>query len=484
MTLEDTRPVTPVAPPDTAPTKSRMVPATAVVAIAGSFLPLLDSTVVNVSLDATARQLGPLSDVQWVVTAYLLALAATMPLVGWLTRRWGVRNVFVGSVIGFGLGSAVCAFAPTLPMLIGGRVLAGFAGGVLAPVSTVVLVRSVPKERIAKVQAMSGSVMLIGPLLGPTVGGLLIELGGWPAIYWINLPLCAIVAVLAARNVRGGGGEPGAVLDKIGAVTGPVAAVLLVFGIHLAGVAQGVTLGATLAVTGAVLSGIVFVRVELRHRAPLTDLRLWSNRIYRLSALNVFMLGFVLYGPMVAMPLYLQVGRGNSAVSTGLLMSVGGLGVLASGVLSSRAIKRFGCGPLMIVGIVLTLASTGPLLMLRSDTPYWWVLACLIVRGAGVGLTIVPAMTSAFASISSNAVADASPQLNLLQRIGGAISATLITVVVQQALSHPHTQPGNAFGTPFAWVFITSLATLVPAIVLARAEFSGRRQRADVPAQA
>ncbi|WP_265443694.1 DHA2 family efflux MFS transporter permease subunit [Flexivirga meconopsidis] len=455
-----------------------------VLSIVGSFLPLLDSTVVNVSLDATARSLGGLSDVQWVVTAYLLALAASMPLVSWMTRRFGIRTVFASAVGGFAAGSAMCAFAPTLQILVAGRVVSGLAGGVLAPAATILLVQSVPRERIAKVQALSGSVMLVGPLLGPTIGGLLIEAGGWPAVYWVNLPICGFCLVRALRTIpRNSDHRQQIPLDKLGAVTGSAAAVLLVLAIHLMGVAQGLTQTAALVLAGAVATGMIFVRCELRQRAPMTDLRLLSNRIYRLSASNVFMLGFVLYGPMVVMPLYLQLGRGNSSVTTGLLLSVGGAGVLGSAAVSSRAIKRFGCGATMLFGITLTLVSTAPLLSLRADTSYTLILACLVVRGAGVGMTIVPAMTSAFASIPSSSVPDASPQLNLLQRIGGAISATLVTVAVQHSLQHPNVVPGNAFGTPFAWVLGTSFATLVPAVLLALAE-RARHREGDLPQSA
>ena len=166
---------------------------TAFVAVAGSFLAMLDTTVVNVSLHSTAQQFGDVTGTQWILTAYMLALCATMTGSAWLVERFGSKRVFVTSIDGFLIGSLACALAPNLWSLIAARTIAGAAAGVLTPVSTVLLTCGVPKERLGRVQSLQGSVSMIGPLVGPTIGGLLVSAAGWPAVYWINVPVCFVL---------------------------------------------------------------------------------------------------------------------------------------------------------------------------------------------------------------------------------------------------------------------------------------------------
>ncbi len=459
--------------------------ATVVVAVAGSLLALIDTTVVNVSLNATSARFGALDRVQWVVTAYLLALAATMPTTAWLTGRFGAKRVFAGSTALFAAGSALCALSPTLVALIGGRVVAGAAAGVLTPAATILLTRGVPREQLGRVQALNGSVMLIGPLLGPTVGGLLIQNFGWPAIYWVNVPFCALMLAVTARGVAPDPAEARARrrLDVVGLVTGSATTVSAVLAIKaFASGASLLSVDVLIPLGVSVLCGVGFVVRELRARTPLLDLRLYAHPVYSWASLNVFFLGFILYGPMVIIPLYFQAARGESPVTTGLLLSTAGVGVVISGLTSRKIMKRFSGGMIMMCGISMTVAATVPLTMLRADTSYLLLCASLVVRGAGIGLTVVPAMTRAFESIPARSIPDASPQLNLLQRIGGAAATALISVILhRQAVAHHGLVPAT-FARTCVWVLVTTAITLLPAFALALAERRARaRRRQDGP---
>ncbi|OEV16159.1 drug resistance protein [Streptomyces nanshensis] len=468
------------------------------VSIGGAFLAQLDTTIVNVSLADTSARFGPIAQVQWIVTAYLLALVALMPAAGWLASRFGPRRTFLVSLAVFALGSAACALSSTLPELVAARGLSGAAAGVLTPVATILLTSGMPRERLGQVQALNGSVMLISPLLGPTVGGLLVHGLGWWAVYAVNLPLCAVLLLVAVRKVpvdaqaapggpAGEGGQGGArrPLDVLGLITAAACTVCVVLAVHaFAGTggtgATGLLTDPAFLVPAAlsVLSGTVFVRHQLRTAAPLLDLRLFAHRVYRTAATNIFCLGFVLFSPMMLIPLYFESARGESAVTTGLLMSAGGTGVVVAGLACRPIMRKIGGGTTVIIGIVLTMVATVPLTMLSATTSYVVLCAGLAVRGLGTGLTIVPAMTRAFESIEPRSIPDASAQLNLVQRIGGTFALAVVTVVLDRAAHAHHGLVPAAFADSFDWLLAVYAFTLIPAVALLLADRRERSLRA------
>ncbi|WP_314221315.1 DHA2 family efflux MFS transporter permease subunit [Streptomyces zaehneri] len=453
-------------------------------AITGGFLALLDTTIVNVSLHETTARFGSIGQVQWVVTTYLMALAATMPATGWLATRFGVRRVFAAAILLFALGSAACAASQTLPELIAARGVAGAAAGVLTPASTILLTSGVPREHLGRVQSLNGSVMLISPLLGPTIGGLLVEAGGWSAVYVVNVPLCAGLLYVTLRRVpadrpREGAAKP---LDVIGLVSSAACTVCTVLAVHeFSDHALDGRAAFLFPLVLAVASGAVFVVRELRAAHPLLDVRLFAHRVYRTAAINIFCLGFVLYSPMMLIPLYFETARGETAVTTGLLMSTGGLGVVTAAWLCRVLMKRLGGGGTVVVGITLTMLATVPLTTLSSDTSYVLLCVSLVVRGLGTGLTIVPAMTRAFQSIRPQSIPDASAQLNLIQRIGGTVALAVVTVVLEQAARERHGLVPGAFAHSFTWVLAIYTVTLLPALALLLADRKEARAGA-VPA--
>ncbi|BAJ30030.1 MULTISPECIES: DHA2 family efflux MFS transporter permease subunit [Kitasatospora] len=469
----------PAGPPGEAPSKAALL--TMVIAMAGGFIALLDTTIVNVSMQETTARFGGINQVQWVVTAYLLALAAVMPATGWLATRFGTKRVFVAAVALFALGSVGCAAAQSLDQLVAARGLSGAAAGVLTPVSTILLTRGVPREHLGRVQALNGSVMLIGPLLGPTIGGLLVGWGGWSAVYVVNVPFCAVLLAAALRWVRKdapaeGGARP---LDVLGLVSSATATVSTVLAIHEYA-EHGARAGAALLVPVglAVLGAVVFVLRELRAKAPLLDLRLFRIPVYAAAVVNIFCLGFVLYSPMMLIPLYFEDARGESAVATGLLMSTGGLGVVTAAWLSRVLLRRIGGGATVLIGIGLTMLATLPMTGLTGTTPYPLICGSLVVRGLGTGLTIVPTMTRAFQSIRQQSIPDASSQLNLTQRIGGALAIAVVTVVLTDSAKAHHGMVPAAFAHSFGWLLGVYGVTLLPALALLLADLREKRRAA------
>ncbi|MEN3583991.1 DHA2 family efflux MFS transporter permease subunit [Streptomyces sp. ZYX-F-203] len=455
--------------PETSPPPPAPNRLTFAVAITGNFLALLDTTIVNVSLHDTAAHLGSISQVQWVVTTYLIAIAALMPATGWLATRFGVKRVFAAATGLFMLGSVACALSQGLPELIAARAVSGAAAGVLVPASTILLTRGVPRERLGRVQGLNGSVMLISPLLGPTIGGLLVQAGGWRAVYAVSVPICVALLIVTLRRVaddprRAGRAKP---LDVVGLLSSATFTVSTVLAVHaFAGLAWSLRPNLLVPLALAAVSGVVFVVRELRAPFPLLDVRLFAHHVYRTAAVNIFCLGFVLYSPMMLIPLYFQAARGETPVTTGLLMSAGGIGVVTASWLCRVLMRRIGGGGTVIVGVVLTMVATVPLTGLTSTTSYLLLCVSLAVRGLGTGLTIVPAMTRAFQSIRAESIPDASSQLNLIQRIGGSVALAVGTVVLTRAAQRFDGLTPDAFAYSFGWLLAIYGFTLVPALAL------------------
>lgn len=420
MTTQDVitppRPVTSHATATRSEAPPRSVIRAMAISMVATLMVMLDTTVVNVSLSATTARFGSMGSVQWVLTSYLLALCATMTASAWVIDRLGPRLTFIASMTMFLIGSVMCALSDSVWQLVTGRTISGAGAGILVPTASVLLIRGIPREQLGRVQALNGSVQLIAPLIGPTVGGLLVDrCGGWPAIYWANVP---VALVLLIEAVRVDPDEPHTAkrrLDALGLVCGSTAIVLTV-------------------------------------------------------------LGFGLYAPMVVMPLYLEATRHLTAVHTGLVMSVAGVGVIMAGILCTKIMGRIGGGLTMTVGITLSIIATLPLVRLTNHTSYILLAVCLALRGAGISLTIVPAMTRAFESIKRTAMADASAQLNLLQRIGGTIATAVIIAVIHHEAMLTRGLSPTVFSHANVWILTATAVTLLPAFALAKAE----RQQQDL----
>jgi MFS family permease len=233
-----------------------------------------------------------------------------------------------------------------------------------------------------------------------------------------------------------------------------------------------------------------FVLRALRIPNPLLDVRLYANKAFASASVTMFALGAALFGAMVLMPLYFQTVRGEDAVATGLLIAPQGIGAAFAMGLSSRYVERYGGGLTSLVGATITLIATVPFVLIGAETSYWLIGAAMIVRGFGIGMSMMPAMTAAFAVLRPDQINTATPQLNVLQRVGGSIGTAILAVSLQNGISSlaEPTPAGiaSAFADTYWWVMGITVVALLPTIVLTVVE---RRAKAEhgthaVPADA
>jgi EmrB/QacA subfamily drug resistance transporter len=450
-----------------------------VVVVLGMIMSILDTTIVNVALDSLSRDLhSPLSSVQWVVSAYLLALAAVIPLTGWAVRRYGAFQVFMLSLVMFTVGSGLCAVATSIRELIIFRALQGIGGGLLLPTGMTLLVQAAGRRDLPRVMAAIGVPMVMAPVFGPTLGGLLLQSVGWHAIFVINLPIGVVTFLAGLRMLPRDRDEEGSAgrLDWQGLLLAGAGTVGITYGLSESATAGTFTSGSVLLpiFLGVVLL-VVFVLRSKWIDYPLLDLKLYRLRAFASATVVMFCLGGALYGALILLPLYFQVARGEDAIVTGLLLIPQGIGAGIGMNRSAAATSRFGAGLTSMCGGSIMVLATVPFLFVGAKTSFVLMSGAMVVRGVGVGLAMMPAMTAAFSVLDHDQVNDASPQLNVIQRVGGSLGTAVVAVILQDKLNHlgAHASANAlaaAFGQTYVWVIGMSLVALIPAVFLWRIE--------------
>jgi EmrB/QacA subfamily drug resistance transporter len=407
------------------------------VVVLGAIMSILDVTVVNVAINTLAKEFDTtLPTIQWVVTGYTLALATVIPLTGWAADRFGTKRLYMISLALFVIGSALSGLAWSEESLIGFRVLQGFGGGMIMPAGMTILTRAAGTDRVGRVMAVIGIPMLLGPIFGPILGGWLVDDFSWRWIFFINLPIGIAAILFSSRVLPRDVPKHDERLDWVGLVLLSPGLAAVIYGLAESGSSGG--FGEPKVIVPVVAGALVlavFVWHALRVRDPLIDLRLFSNRIFTVSSITLFLVVISVFGGMLLLPLYLQVVRGESAMSTGLLLAPQGFGAMITMPIAGRLSDMTGVGKIVPVGLVLVAASFLALTQLHADTSYWWFGAVLFVMGLGMGATMMPTFSGAMQTLRQAAVARASTTLNINQQVGASIGTAVLSVLLANALT-------------------------------------------------
>ena len=457
------------------------------VVIVGMIMSILDTTIVNVALDTLSRDLhSPISQVQWVVTGYLIALGAAIPVTGWAARRYGAKRVYLVSLVLFTIGSALCGLANSLGALVLFRVLQGIGGGMIMPVAQLIMAQVAGPQRMGRVMSVVSMPAMLAPIFGPVIGGLILQNLHWSWIFFVNVPIGVVAIALGWRMLpRTDSGEAGA-LDVVGLLLLPGSAAATTYA--LSEVGSGASFGSpqvVLALIAGAALGVGFCLHALRIERPLLDIRLYANRVFAGASFTTFGLAAALFGAMILVPLYYQQVRGESVIDTGLLNAPQGIGALIAMPIAGRLTDRFGGGRIALSGVSLLALSTIPLTFVSAHTSTVLISLVLVVRGVSIGFSFMPAMAAAFAAMRPEQLSDATPQLNVLMRLGGAIGTTVLAVVLQRAAGPaPSTAHlAQAFDAAYWWALGIALLSLIPCVMLLRAE-SPRERRREAERQA
>jgi MFS transporter, DHA2 family, multidrug resistance protein len=405
-----------------------------IVAIAvmfGTFMEVLDTTVVNVSLPHIAGSLSAsVDEAAWALTSYLVANAIILPMTGWLANYFGRKRTLLTAIFGFTTASLLCGLATSLPMLIFFRVIQGATGGALQPLSQAVMLEAFPPKDRGKAMAFWGLGIVVAPMLGPVVGGYLTDNFSWRWVFYINLPV-GLASVIMTRlfifdppYIR----RQGRRIDYwgIGLLALGVGALQVVLDKGQEEDWFGSTWIVT--ITAIALLGIAaFIIRELMTRDPVVHLRVFKDRTYAAGVFLMTMLGFVLYGSMLLLPIFLQTLLGYSAVDAGIAMAPRGLGSFLMMPVVGTVLGRFDPRKVLAVGLCGASWTLYQLSSLNLSAGYWDIFWPQFIQGASLALLFVPLTTATMDPVPKEEMGNATSLFNLMRNLGGGFGIAAAT---------------------------------------------------------
>jgi EmrB/QacA subfamily drug resistance transporter len=467
------------------------------VVVLGAIMSILDVTVVSVALPTFQREFQTTpATAAWTMTAYLLALAAVIPITGWAADRFGTKRLYLTSLVLFVAGSVLCSMAWDIGPLIAFRAVQGIGGGMLMPLGMTILTRTAGPGRVGRVMAVLGVPMLLGPIGGPILGGWLIEAASWPWIFLINLPIGIVAFILASAVLPKDQPHPSESFDFLGLLLLSPGLASFLYGVSSIPEA-GTVVDPEVLIPAAIGLALVvaFVVHALRKDHPLIDLRLFKNRSLTISVVTMSFFIIAFMGSMLLLPSYFLQVRGEGTLDTGLLLAPQGLGAMLTMPIAGRLVDKHGPGKLVLGGIVGIVAGLGVYTQVTAESSYWVLLGGLFVMGMGMGCTMMPIMSAALATLTDQAIARGSTLMNIVQQTGGSIGTAVMSVVltnqikdspaagaffaVRQGAVPPEQVPppllaegpgalAHAFGNTYLVAVLLIVACIVPAFFLPR----------------
>jgi len=433
-----------------------------------TLMQVIDTTIANVALPHMQGSLSATQDqISWVLTSYIVAAAIATPATGWLAARLGRKHLLVGAIAGFTLASVLCAMSTSIGEMVAFRVLQGLFGAALVPISQSSLLDAFPSEKHGAAMALWGMGIMVGPILGPPLGGWLTDNYSWHWVFLINVPIgvLALFGVFASMPTD----EPhdsrfdwrGFILLSMG-----IAALQLMLdrgnGKDWFDAVE-IRVEAALAFLGFYLYWVHW----LGSRRPFVDIGLLRDRNFGISTLFIFVVGVVLYATMALLPPYLQNLMNYPVVTTGILLAPRGVGTLIAMMMVGRLLAmRVDPRLLVGVGIMLTTSSLWMMTRFSADVPMWPIINAGIVQGIGLGLVFVPVATLAYATLPMRTRTEAASIFSLVRNIGSSVGISIVFTLVVHFTQVNHGElasrltPFNTVALPMAAHTATGLAAL------------------------
>jgi EmrB/QacA subfamily drug resistance transporter len=408
-----------------------------IVVVLGAIMSILDTTVVNVAISHLTTDFNTsLETIQWIVTGYTLALATVIPLTGWAADRFGTKRLYMLSLALFLAGSILSGLAWSAESLIGFRVLQGLGGGMVMPAGMTILTRAAGPQRVGRVMSIIGVPMLLGPIVGPILGGWLVDDVSWRWIFFINVPIGIAALVTSFKVLPRDEPQAHERFDAVGLALLSPGLALFIYGLAQSSSAGGFGSGKVLipSLAGlALLAGFVWHGLRTSH--PLIDLRLFTNRTFAAASATLILFAIAVFGSFLLLPLYFQTVRGESAMQAGLLLAPQGFGAMLVMPIAGQLTDRTGVGRLVLGGLTVMLGTMLALTQIGADTSYFTLGVILFFMGVGMGFTMMPIMSGAMQTLRKAAVARASTTVNILQQVGASIGTAVLTVTLASAIA-------------------------------------------------
>lgn len=401
------------------------------------FMQMLDSTVVATALPTMALSLDTsVIRMNTIITSYLLAVAVFVPISGWAADRFGARKVFLAAILLFTASSVACALSQTLPQLVISRVIQGMAGAMMVPVGRIILLRRVPKDELLSAMAVLTLPALLGPIIGPPVGGFLVTYASWHWIFLINIPVGALGIDLVLRYIREDYPTERPPLDWLGFILSAICLATLVTSFENVG--HGTISWATLGwlTLAGLVAGAWYIWHSRQVAYPIIDLSLLRTKTFAISVLGGNLCRFSLGAAPFLLAIMLQTNFGMSALSAGLITFTGAIGALGMKLVAPPIIRRYGFRKVLIVNAWLTGVFIALCAMFQATTPMWLMIAVLTAGGFFRSLQFTAVNTLTYADLESEAMSQASSFAAMAQQlaISLGVACAAVTLNVSMAL--------------------------------------------------
>jgi EmrB/QacA subfamily drug resistance transporter len=402
-------------------------------AVVGTFMVMLDQTVVNIALPKITTVFGVgVHETQLVVTSYMLALAVIMPATGYLSDTFGTKRVYLITMALFTGGSLLCGLAWNNTSLVAFRVIQGLGGGMMSPLGMTMLFQVVPPNRRNTIMGFYGLPLMLAPVLGPTLGGYLVEYIDWRVIFTLNVPVGIIGLFLGLTLLRETPHVPGLKFDMRGFLLSAVGFSALLLGFSDAATDGWTSAGILLRFGIGIACLGAWIWVELTDEHPLLELRLFQIPIFTLSALVSFVLTIGMFGGQLVLPLFMQNLRGLGAAETGLILISQVLPMTVAMPLVGRLVDKVGVRAVILVGMPLLVYTTWQFGQLDLTTPDMTIRLWLAARGCAMGLVMMPSMTAGLNAVPLQLMSRASSMSNVMRQVFGAFGTAIVVTVLQQ----------------------------------------------------
>jgi len=402
----------------------------------------LDTTIANVALPHMQGSLQSSQDqITWVLTSYIVAAAIATPMTGWLCARWGRRQIFLIAVVGFTVASALCGMADALWQIVAARLLQGVFGAALVPLSQAVLLDINPKEKIGQAMAIWGAGIMVGPILGPVVGGWLTDHASWRWVFYINLPV-GVMAFLGIARFLPESRPKSERLDMFGFVTLSLGIGLLQMFLDRGQQLDWLnSVEIRIEMVGCVLAFAFFVAhtwtttgVSFLNRALLKDTNFITGSLF------AALVGMLLYATMALLPALLQGVLGYPVVYTGIVMAPRGVGTMLAMLIVGRVVQRVDLRAIMAVGFSLTALSLYQMTLLTLDMDSSLIVISGFIQGLGIGFTFVPLSAATFQTLAPHLRNEGTPIYSLMRNIGSSVGISIVQAMLTEGTARAHAE--------------------------------------------
>ncbi|MEJ2043094.1 MAG: MDR family MFS transporter [Reinekea sp.] len=400
----------------------------------------LDTTIANVALPHMQGTMGASQDqISWVLTSYIVASAIFMPLTGFLTARYGRRQILIISVTGFTLASMACGAAQSLNQIVLFRLLQGIFGASLIPLAQAVMLDIFPREKQGSAMATFGIGVMLGPILGPSLGGVLTEYYNWRWVFYINVPLGMIALFGLIRFVPETGLDKNRRFDLLGfsflAIGIGSLQMMLDRGSSLNWFASGEVVIECLL---ALLAFYLFIAHIFTHKSPFIEPALFKDRNLSAGLMFIFVVGVVLLASMALLPPFMQNLMGYPVIDTGYLLAPRGLGTMAAMMIVGRLTTRVDARYLILIGLLAISGSLWQMTHFTTNTSGADLVQTGVLQGFGFGFVFVPLSTVTFATLAPRYRTEGTSMYSLIRNIGSSIGISVVTTFLAQSIQRNH----------------------------------------------